>query len=90
MGLPVGVVMSLPSEVLRPEHRGTGMGLLYTWLYVGQAGLPPTAGWLQDMVGGSAASISFAGSLFLVTLALFGIFRLMQAHAAQPLPTQSS
>lgn len=88
MGLPVGVIMSLPSEVLRPEHRGTGMGLFYTWLYIGQAGLPPIAGWLQDMVGGSAASIYFAGGLFLVTLPLFGAFRLMQAHSIQLLPTR--
>ncbi len=80
MGLPVGVIMSLPSEVLRPEHRGTGMGLFYTWLYIAQAALPPIAGRLQDMVGGSAASIYFAGSLFFATLPLFGLFRLMQAR----------
>ena len=88
MGLPVGVVMSLPSEVLRPERRGTGMGLFYTWLYVGQAGLPPVAGWLQDMAGGSAASILFAGGLFLLTLPLFGLFRLLQAHSIQLSPTR--
>jgi MFS family permease len=86
MGLPVGVVMSLPSEVLRPEHRGTGMGLFYTWLYMGHAGLPPIAGWLQDVVGGSAASIYFAGGLFLLTLPLLGAFRLMQGYAAQHSP----
>lgn len=86
IGLPVGVVMSLPSEVLRPEHRGTGMGLFYTWLYIGQAGLPPIAGRLQDMVGGSAASIYCAGGLFIVALLLFGAFRLMQSYTIQSLP----
>ncbi len=89
MGLPVGVIMSLPSEVLRPEHRGTGMGLFYTWLYIAQAALPPIAGRLQDMVGGLAASIYFAGSLFFATLPLFFLFRLMQARATRSLPTQS-
>ena len=29
-GLPVGVIMSLPAEVLRPESRAVGMGLFYT------------------------------------------------------------
>jgi len=86
LGLPVGVILSLPAEVLRPEHRGTGMGLFYTWLYIGHAGLPPTAGWLQDIVGGVAASIYFAGGLFLFTLPLFGVFRLMQGHSIHPVP----
>jgi MFS family permease len=89
MGLPVGVIMSLPSEVLRPEHRGTGMGLFYTWLYIAQAALPPIAGRLQDIVGGTAASIYFASGLFLATLLLFGLFRLMQARVTRLLPAQA-
>jgi MFS family permease len=84
MGLPVGVIMSLPAEVLRPEHRGVGMGLFYTWLYIGHAVLPPIAGKLQDIAGGATVSVYFAGGLLLLILPLFGAFRLMQGHPARP------
>lgn len=32
MGLPVGIVMAMPSQALPPESRGVGIGLFYTWL----------------------------------------------------------
>lgn len=44
MGLPVGTIMALPAEVLRPEGRAVGMGYFYLWLYVGHGALPPVAG----------------------------------------------
>ena len=48
MGLPVGLIMALPSQALRPEDRALGWGCLFLWLYAGDAGLPPLAGWVQD------------------------------------------
>jgi MFS family permease len=70
--------MALPSEVLRPESRGLGMGVFYAFMYMGQAGLPPLGGAIQDMVGGTTASIYFAAFLVLAILPLFALFRWAQ------------
>src|SRR5262249_49482468 len=56
LGTAIGVIVALPAEVLRPESRGVGMGVFFTFMYVGQAGLPPLAGAIQDEVGGNTAS----------------------------------
>jgi cyanate permease len=57
MGLPVGVIMAMPSQALRPESRAVGMGLFYTWLYVGHGLMPPAAGWLQDLMQRGATAL---------------------------------
>ena len=84
LGLPVGVVMALPAEALRPESRATGMGLFYTGLYVGHAALPPVAGWLLDLTGSPAAPLAFAGALVLSVVPLFNAFRAVQRRAPPP------
>ncbi len=81
LGLPVGVVMALPAEALRPESRATGMGLFYTGLYVGHPALPPVAGWLLDLTSSPAAALAFAGALVLSVLPLFAAFRAAQRRA---------
>jgi len=78
VGIAFGVVMSLPAEVLRPESRGVGMGVFYSFMYIGQAGLPPLAGAIQDAVGGITASLYFAAFLVLSILPLFALFRWAQ------------
>ena len=40
MFMPAGIIAALPIEVLRPENRAIGLGLFYTWWYVGLAFLP--------------------------------------------------
>jgi branched-subunit amino acid permease len=74
-GLPVGVIMALPSLALRPEQRAIGMGLFYLWLYIGHSLLPPLAGWLQDRAGTPAAALWFAAALTAVMLPFYGLFR---------------
>jgi cyanate permease len=75
-GLPVGVITSLPAQALRPENRAVGMGLCYFWVYLGQGGLPPVAGWIQDRTGSPAAPLHFTAALVLAMLLLFWLFRL--------------
>ncbi|HVL59169.1 MAG TPA: MFS transporter, partial [Burkholderiaceae bacterium] len=75
MGLPVGLIMSLPAQVLRPENRALGMGVFYLWLYVGHGGVPPLAGWVQDATGSQAAPLYLASALALSILALYAAFR---------------
>ena len=75
MGLPVGTIMAMPAEVLRPESRAVGMGYFYLWLYVGHGALPPVAGWVRDATGQPNAPIVFAAAMVLTMLALYGVFR---------------
>jgi len=79
MGLPIGVIMSLPAQALRPENRAFGLGLFYVWLYIGHSGLPPAAGWLQDRTGSAAAPLYFAAVLVLSMLPLFAAFHMRLA-----------
>ncbi|WP_456305771.1 hypothetical protein, partial [Falsiroseomonas oryziterrae] len=75
MGLPIGVIMALPAQVLRPEQRAIGMGLFYVWLYIGHGGLPPLAGWLQDATGSAAAPLLLCAVLVLALLPMLWLFR---------------
>jgi predicted MFS family arabinose efflux permease len=80
-GLPVGIILALPVTVLRPQARAIGMGLFFTWLYVGHAALPPISGELQDLTHDTRTSLYFAAALVLVMIGLFGLFRLLQKQA---------
>ncbi|MBL6080298.1 MFS transporter [Belnapia sp. T18] len=75
MGLPVGVIMALPAAALRPENRAIGMGLFYTCLYAGHAGLPPAAGWARDVTGVAAAPLLFAAGCVALLPAIHAWFR---------------
>jgi len=78
VGLAVGVIMALPAEVLRPQSRGVGMGVFFSFMYIGQAGLPPLAGAIQDAAGGDTASLYFAAVMVLSILPLYALFRWAQ------------
>jgi MFS family permease len=78
LGLAIGVIMALPAEVLRPQSRGIGMGVFFSFMYLGQAGLPPLGGAIQDAVGGNTASLYFAAVLVLAILPLYALFRWAQ------------
>jgi hypothetical protein len=81
LGLPVGVILALPGQVLPAERRAAGMGVFYLWLYIGHGALPPLAGLLQDSVGGTAASLAFASVLALAIAGFYLWFR--GQHAAR-------
>ena len=83
-GLPAGTLIAAPTAVLRPQNRGAGMGLFYTGYYAGMTLLPPVAGWLQDVFGGSAA-LYFAAAAGLATLLFYVAFRVMSAAREGPI-----
>jgi len=82
-GLPVGTLAAAPTAVLRPENRGAGMGLFYTAYAVGMALLPPVAGWLQDVLGRSAA-LYFGAAAVLAALPFYVAFRAMSSKREGP------
>lgn len=77
-GLPTGAMIALPAEVLRPQSRGPGMGVFYTWSYVGNALLIPMAGYIRDLTGDPGAPLTFAGALELAAIAALVLFRFFQ------------
>jgi predicted MFS family arabinose efflux permease len=77
-GLPCGAMLALPTEVLRPKSRAPGMGIFYTWYYVGMALLTPVAGIARDFSGNPGAPLIFAGSLEIAAIAVLAIFRMLQ------------
>lgn len=80
-GLPCGAMMVLPGEVLRPQHRAAGMGVFYTWYYVGMALLVPAAGMLRDASGSAGAPLWFAAALVIAAMAALAVFRILQRRA---------
>jgi predicted MFS family arabinose efflux permease len=74
-GLPGGLIMALPPQVLRPESRAAGLGVYFTWYYVGMALLPGLAGMSRDVTGSPAAPILFASATMLAALGCLLVFR---------------
>jgi len=78
IGVPAGLIMSLPAQVLRPESRGGGMGVFFTCYYVAMAILPGAAGLARDLSGSAAAPALFAAAMTLLC-----VVGLMLFHAAR-------
>jgi MFS family permease len=81
-GVPCGAMLVLPAEVLRPQNRGPGMGIFFTWYYVGMALLTPAAGFVRDLTGDPGMPLIFAGCLEIATIAVLFILRLLQHRCA--------
>ena len=73
-----GGLMSLPSQVLRPESRNTGFAVVSAVYFVCMAIFPPIAGWLLDATGSPAAPLLFAGLLWFLITVLIVAFRMLQ------------
>ncbi|MGH8707939.1 MAG: CynX/NimT family MFS transporter [Burkholderiales bacterium] len=81
-GLPAGVLVSLPGEVLRAESRSTGMGIFYTMYYAGVAVVPPIAGAIAVRTASSAAPIWMAVACAATSAGAFSMVRWLQKSAA--------
>jgi len=66
IGVPAGLIMALPAQVLRPESRAGGMGVFFTCYYVAMAILPGAAGLARDLSGSAAAPALFAAAMTLL------------------------
>lgn len=77
-GMPCGAMVALPAEVLRRQSRGPGMGVFFSWYYVGMALLTPVAGLVRDLTGNPGMPMIFAGSLEITAIAVLVLLRLFQ------------
>jgi predicted MFS family arabinose efflux permease len=74
--------MAMPARVLRPESRGLGMGIYYTWYYVGMAVLPGIAGLCRDLSGSAIAPLLFASVLVALAIACALLFQRLEKRPA--------
>jgi MFS family permease len=81
-GLPAGVLVSLPGEVLHAESRSAGMGIFFTINYAGMAIAPPVAGAIAVHTASSAAPIWMATACFAAGAGAFATARWLQKSAA--------
>jgi MFS family permease len=81
-GLPAGVLISLPGEVLRAESRATGLGVFYTMVFAGMAIAPPVGGAIAVRTGSNAAPIWMAVACIAAVAGAFSVARWLQKSAA--------
>jgi MFS family permease len=75
---PVSPMVSLPAEAIPAARRAIGLGIFYTWFYLGATLCPPLAGWLYDGFGTPAAPVYLNAALGLVTALLYLAFAQMK------------
>jgi predicted MFS family arabinose efflux permease len=80
-GPAAGIIMAMPARVLRPEARSLGMGVYFTWYYVGMAVLPGIAGWCRDLSGVAAAPLIFASLLVIIAIACAVLFQRLEKRS---------
>lgn len=74
LGLPAGLIVALPAQVLAPAQRAVGMGLFYSVFYAGIGLLSPFAGWVRDFSGAPYAPLLVAAALNLLAVVAIGAF----------------
>ncbi len=80
MFAPASVVTTLPIQASRPDNRTTGLGLFYTWWYLGLAVAPPLAGLGYDLAGDARVPMVMAAAFAFAALPVLALFRFLQAR----------
>ena len=78
-GIPAGAVISLTAEAVRPQNRGPGLGIFYTWYYAGMAAAPVIAGWLRDWTGSTQAPVLYSAALMAGPVLFVWLLRILQS-----------
>jgi len=75
IGVPAGLIMALPAQVLRPESRSGGVGVYFTCYFAAMAVLPGAAGLMRDLSGSPAAPALFAAVMVVLCILALVAFR---------------
>lgn len=65
-GLPAGLLLALPGELLPAESRAGGMGMFYLSFYVSMTGLPAVAGMIRNLTHTVAGPVLFGASMAMI------------------------
>jgi MFS family permease len=87
-GIPAGALMALSAQALTSENRGPGLGIFYTWYYVGMTVSPAVAGWTRDVSGNVAAPVVLGASFLGIVILCVVLLRLLQS--TWPIETEAS
>ena len=87
-GIPAGALMSLSAQAVSRENRGPGLGIFYTWYYVGMTLVPVLAGWLRDWSGSAKAPVLLSALLMASVVVCVLLLRVLQAK--WPIAEQAS
>lgn len=79
-GVPAGALMTLTAEALSPDNRGPGLGIFYTWYYVGMTVGPAMAGWTRDLSSSTATPIMLGAAMMACGIVFVGMLRLLQRN----------
>lgn len=82
MGLPSAFMAAQSGSHLSPQSRAIGLGLSTTVLGIGTAGLPPVAGWAQDITQVAAAPLYVAATCLIVCAVAQIVLILLQFRRA--------
>jgi MFS family permease len=69
-GLGIGVMVSLPTAVLAPAQRATGMSVFFAMNAAGSLCGPVVSGWLAELTGDVSAAFQFGAISLVVSLLL--------------------
>jgi ACS family tartrate transporter-like MFS transporter len=78
---PAGPIVALPIAHLTPQNRVVGMGVFFSYYYLGIGLFPSIAGWIRDTTGSPGAPLVFAGTLFIWALVFLGLLRAAERRA---------
>jgi len=79
-GIPAGAIMALTAGAVRRENRGPGLGVFYTWYFLGMTLLPGVAGGVRDATGSAPAPLLFAALLMVIVVLCVLALRVLQAR----------
>jgi predicted MFS family arabinose efflux permease len=80
---PVSPMVSLPAEAIPSARRASGLGIFYSWFYLGATLCPPLGGWLYDRFGTPAAPVYMNAGLGIVTAVLYLAFAQLRRREAR-------
>jgi len=79
-GLPAGAIVSLTAKAVTADNRGPGLGIFFTWYYVGMTLAPSIAGALRDWTDSPQTPVVFAACMMLASVMLIVVFSLLQSR----------
>jgi MFS family permease len=79
-GIPAGALLALSAEAVSRENRGPGLGIYFTWYYLGMTLVPGIAGALRDASGSAKSPLLLAALLMAVVVACVLVLRVLQAR----------
>jgi predicted MFS family arabinose efflux permease len=80
VGIPTGNVMALTVETVRAENRNMGVGLYFSFHYLGLTTIPVIAGWSLDFSGSTAAPMFVGATCSALAIGVLGLLRFLQSR----------